>query len=120
MPNCGAAVSDPGQTETMKQAKVFDHLLEDAELLPLLEAKHTIVFNGLASESIQNQVDRLNHGDTFRVTFTKAPPGNWTKLTPNLGYQVNTNPTYGLSNPSLAERPASEVAPKGKPKKYAP
>jgi hypothetical protein len=104
------------------QEQVFDQLLDDAELLPILKAKLPIRFDGLASESvaIQNQVNRLNHGNSYVVTFTKEPPGNWTKLTPNPGYQVNMNPSRGLSTPSLVERPPSVLAPKGEPKKYAP
>ena len=106
----------------MNQEIFFDHLLEDAELSPLLEAKHTIVFSDLANESrvIETQVDRLGYGDSYIVSHTKEPPGNETRLTPRPDYKANTKPSKGLSSSSLAERPPSALGPKGKPKKYAP
>jgi hypothetical protein len=110
-----ADVSDKG-------IMTFDHLLNDAELRPLLEARHEILFQGLASEEqvIQEQIDRLDYGDSYIVLVTKQPPGNCTKLMPRPDYQVNANPSRGLSTLSLAERPPSVLGPKGKPKKYAP
>ena len=106
----------------MDQQKVFTRLLSDAGLHPLLEAKDTIIFDGLASEAeaIHDQVCQLGYGDSYDVTATKEPPRNFAMLTPKPGYQVNTNPSLGLSKPSLAERPPSELGPKGEPKKYAP
>ena len=100
----------------MNQQQVFTRLLSDAELHPFLEAKDIIVFDGFANklEAIYDQVCRLGYGDSYWVTTTKEPPGNFTLLTPNLGYQVNSNPSHGLSRPSLAERPPSALGPNGK------
>jgi len=90
----------------MNQEHTSNRLLSDNELRPLLEAHDIIVFTGLADKAneISVQVDYLGFDKTYRIQFTKEPPGNWTKLIPNPDYQVDTKPSQGLSKIGLVER----------------